>query len=490
MEHARSLATAASELEAARLELGGIGASDLERATGSAVADLEAAHGAVDRAEAAAEAIRPRVLRVLLAAIAVAAAGLLLAPVLALVALAVALAAATAGLARPALAVRRARAEETAVLEETGVTSYLGFHLRRVEATLEPARRSRLDLAAGQARLARQAWVDLVGDGVELDKARTLEAEVRAYRQALDQLGDAAGQLQRLRAELSGGAAPALGAARDRLAELCGRYGVDQAALADADPVLLRRLFDHQVALGRQARAQVALEEVERAEATTGAELDRLLDECGISGGARADRLSRWRDEVGRAGERHQARRRARDPEVVVAELTRLEEQAARLHRSEWADVVPNDGPEPDIDQLEARRSELAAALRATSSSDHSLARLTDRRSAVERRVAALEARLDRGADRVDRAGEVAAHLNELLAAAQHAGSDGGPVPLVLDDPLADVPAERKWDLLDHLARHAGDQQVVYLCDDAFVAAWARSRVDPASLALFEPEPA
>ena len=62
------------------------------------------------------------------------------------------------------------------------------------------------------------------------------------------------------------------------------------------------------------------------------------------------------------------------------------------------------------------------------------------------------------------------------------------PLPVLLDEVLLRVPAERKWDLLDLLYRLSERHQLVYLSDDAFVAAWAR-QCPGGSLMLLEPEP-
>jgi uncharacterized protein YhaN len=60
-------------------------------------------------------------------------------------------------------------------------------------------------------------------------------------------------------------------------------------------------------------------------------------------------------------------------------------------------------------------------------------------------------------------------------------------VPVILDDPFVRVPAERKWELMDLVARLGEKTQLVYLTDDAFVGAWARRRTATGSITLLEP---
>jgi hypothetical protein len=61
---------------------------------------------------------------------------------------------------------------------------------------------------------------------------------------------------------------------------------------------------------------------------------------------------------------------------------------------------------------------------------------------------------------------------------------------MFLDEALLRVPADRKWDLLDLLLRLAERHQLVYLSDDAFVAAWARQQAADGNITLLEPSPA
>jgi len=69
---------------------------------------------------------------------------------------------------------------------------------------------------------------------------------------------------------------------------------------------------------------------------------------------------------------------------------------------------------------------------------------------------------------------------------AEVAGAEA--LPLVLDEPLAGLDATEIWEVLEVLARTEG-RQVIYLTEDAEVAAWARANAASGNLAVLSPEP-
>src|SRR5439155_278603 len=73
-----------------------------------------------------------------------------------------------------------AEAEEQVVLTRAGVPTYLSFHMRRIDATIDPNARERLHLAALEHRVALSHWQELAGDLGAAD-ALALEKEVRRY---------------------------------------------------------------------------------------------------------------------------------------------------------------------------------------------------------------------------------------------------------------------------------------------------------------------
>lgn len=141
----------------------------------------------------------------------------------------------------------------------------------------------------------------------------------------------------------------------------------------------------------------------------------------------------------------------------------------------------------PDISQLEARRGELVDQLSAARA-EVDVDRLAGRHAALERRVAALEVRF--GSGDPGAIADIQQHLLSHLAKAARAAPHGDPVPVILDEVFVRVPADRRWDLLDLLHRLSEEHQLVYLSDDAFVAAWARQRALDGTVTLFEPTPA
>jgi hypothetical protein len=75
--------------------------------------------------------------------------------------------------------------------------------------------------------------------------------------------------------------------------------------------------------------------------------------------------------------------------------------------------------------------------------------------------------------------------LNDL----RHAGNGGESLPLLLDEPLHGVPLSVKQWMLELVGRSAGTPQVVYLTEDADIAAWARMEAVAGHLAVIEPSP-
>ena len=193
---------------------------------------------------------------------------------------------------------------------------------------------------------------------------------------------------------------------------------------------------------------------------------------------------------ISRAAEREEARTRARPRDELDAELVELQNAAAALRRPEWATVTAADAATPDISELEARCSELVTQL-TTGRAEVDVDRLADRQAAVERRVAALEAHHGGHDITGDPAAiaDIQQHLLAHLATASAAGPAGDSVPVVLDEVFLLVPADRKWDLLDLLHQSAERHQLVYLSDDAFVAAWARQKALDGTITLLELAP-
>lgn len=476
------LVAAQEAMHEVRVSLGGLEMEDVGPAP-ALVADIEAAHAAVDEAERAAEAVRiPAMGATALGAIA-GLLGVAAAPLLVPVGLAAAVVAAVAGIVLPDRRRHRAVRAEEAALERAGATSYLGFHIRRVEATVDPRLRERAEIAVDEQRDAWAAWAEQVGPDLSVERALELRDEIQAYHAALQDLGETAEEMDQLRRQLDHDANPELVAARDALRSACHPYHLAEEDLDRADVATLVR---DRCRRGAAARAEEGLLQAEAVAQRTADRLLGRLVEVGFDDDDLAARLRAFEWEVARAGEREEARRRARPRAEVDADLARLTQLAGTLRQPDWETVTSDEAATPDVEELEARRDVVTAALGgAQLTTEVDLDRLADRQAAVARRVAALEARLGTNGD----PGAIADLQQSLLArltAASQAGPGGDPVPVVLDEVLARVPPDRTWDLLDLVLRLAERHQVIYLTDDAFVAAWARQRALDGSITLLE----
>lgn len=480
------LVAAGEEVHRVQVSLGGLGGEDGAEAP-VVITDMELAHRDLEDAERAAEAVRVPGVAGTGLGVSVMLAGAIGAPLLIPLGMLIAAGVGTVTLLLPKGRVAKMAAIERAALDRAGAPSYLGFHLRRVDAAVDPNVRNTVDSASVEQRAAQAAWVELVGEDVDVRRAKELEAEVRSYHEALRNLGGAADEIEQLRRDLAEHAEPAVTEARATLVALCQPFGLAEDDVEDAVGVDAR--VRREIATGRSARVQIELETAERAEARAAKALGDQLLQLGFDSGELDARLGALDWAVARATEREEARTRARPKAEIDAELDALEESARRLRRPEWSTVTAAEAAAPDLDELTERRAKLHARL-ADAQPEVDVVRLADRQAAVERRVMALEARHG-GHDANGDPGAVAdiqQHLLARLTAAATAGPQGDAVPALLDEVFLRVPAERKWDLLDLLHRLSERHQLVYLSDDPFVAAWARQTAN-GSVLLLEPEP-
>jgi hypothetical protein len=469
-----------------QMSLGGLELEEIQSAT-TLIDAIETAHADVDAAERAVDASKVPGLAGTSIGVAAGVAGVALSPFLLPVGLAGAAVAAAVGLVRPRARRAKALRAEAAALAEADATSYLGFHIRRVEATVDPQLRSVVESTVRDHRAAQEEWA-AAAPGVPLERALALADEVRSYHQALRALGETAEEIDTLRQELERSAEPAVRAAYVALAAECEPYHLPDGALTDATQ--LPGLVQDQCDRGAGARAQALLANAEADEEKAVQRLDDLLLHLAFDSGPVDARVGWFQRSVEEAELREVARQRARPRTEVDGEIAQLEAAATALRQPEWGSVTAAEADAPDIPALEDRRASIAAEL-ATARAEVDIDRLADRHAAVERRVTALEAKLggpDGGADPgaiADIQQQLLTHLTRAGQAAPH----GDPVPVLLDEVLARVPADRKWDLLDLLHRLSEKHQLVYLSDDAFVAAWARQRALDGTVTLLEPVP-
>lgn len=485
---AEEMARSLEDVEQLQVANGGLGFDDGGTAP-AVLDDIEQAHAAVEDAARAAEQMRVPGVAACALGLAVALAGVYSTVLLVPVGMLAAAAAGVALLVQPKQRVAAAERHEREALARAGADTYLGFHIRRVDASIDPRMREQVALAMVAHRRAAERWQGAAGGPVDVGLALRLRDEVHEYHAALQELGGAADEIEQLRRDLSDRAEPALTAALGALEACCSPFELDRTHLGDLERLPAR--IDAQIALGRAARAQVALEAAQHDERLASEELDSLLRGLGLGPGELADRLAALEDERELATQREAARAKARPLADIEAEHSALEARARSLHRPEWSAVTAADAEAPDLEALEQERAALLGDV-AEPVSDLDVERLADRQAAISRRVASLEARYG-GNDANGDPGALAdiqQHLLARLAAAGEAGPLDDPVPMVLDEAFLRVPADRKWDLLDMLLRLAERHQLIYLSDDAFVAAWARQQAADGRVILLEPAPA
>ena len=476
---ARQALAATRQLEEASLALGGL---DEDGTSPDIVAEIEDAHADVEEAENVILGRRvPAVSAWTLAAIVVIG-GLMLMPLAAPLGVLIAMGIAAWAVVLPKKQLERAQAKEDEVLQRAGIPTYLAFHMRRIDATITPETRQALKTAASVHKRAMARWSELGG---ELDPAQALmlETEIRDYADALANSDGSGAIVDDLRRRLVEIAEPAATAARDRLLAVCRPFGVDDLKGAVS-------LIRDKAATAITAQLQRGVEEAERDAEALAQKLDVRLAELGFDEGDLEARLGGFEWALSTAEERLRTRAGARPLDVVREELARLEAQARREGRPEWASTVtPADANEPDPDELERRRAELASAYSASERLVPDVQKLSDRRKAMERRVTVLESSLGITTSGVARAtaAEVEPTLQARLAAVRRPGTHDETLPLLMDESFGRLDSEAKWTLLDMVDRVAAQVQIVYLTDDPDVITWARRRVGGGTLSLLEP---
>lgn len=95
----------------------------------------------------------------------------------------------------PRLQAQSAALAEAAAARNTGASTYLGYHLRRLEASLDRQLGGQLEAADLELRLAQQDWTEMTG-GIDPEVVSGFELEVRAHAAAVDRLGPKAAQAQ------------------------------------------------------------------------------------------------------------------------------------------------------------------------------------------------------------------------------------------------------------------------------------------------------
>jgi hypothetical protein len=466
-------------VERESLNLGGLAAEGASQAVGD---ELEAAHEDLEAAERLLESRQRAGYLATGGATALAAVALILFPLAAPVAIAAGAGAAGWSILRPRRRLAVARGRSDAALTQAGVPTYLSFHMRRIDATIDPVTRERLDLAALEHRVALGRWHELAG-AIDPVDALELEREVREYAQALSSLDGAAEEIDAVRLELTQVAEPYAEEALAELLRACEPFGVD-------DPRVAAAMVRHQIETAGTARLQLRLEAAENDERHARDELYTDLKQLGFDEGEVIDRVGGLEHALAAALGREQARNRGREKDVVERELVELEARARQERRPEWGTAVSAlDVEEPDMEELARRRESTAQAYEMAVKLVPDVELLADRRNAVERRVAVLESSLGEvsSANPLFETPDIEQLLLARVVAARNAGPSGEALPVLLDEPFLRLHGEAKWAMLDLVERLAEKTQMIYLTDDVDVVVWARRRSASGVLALLEP---
>lgn len=379
------------------------------------------------------------------------------------------------------LAIPRRNLAQAVLMEELALTrsdagSWLGLHLRRVDAFTDAGERRRFEMAANARTAAEVDWADAAGTLSPEDLTTRAEA-VRAYVQATDPAS-----IARRRDDLSTALASATRAEADARSTLLGDldpYGIVPGHLAGQDLRRLPALVEQRVAAGRVARRLVELGELDAREAKAAARLGELLAHLGHHEGPLEARLVRVIEAITEARNRTGAGERPRA--TVEAEIAEVEAYLAAEWREGWADTPHPTAPPADPDLLDARRRDINETLNAVGRLD--VVGAEHRFELAKGHVEQLERRLEElasGPGSIQQ--RLIARLNRTVVL------DGGEdtLPVFLDDPLSAVPVGERMDLLDLVVRISGHVQVVFLTADPVVARWAQDRARSADVVLYE----
>lgn len=476
--------TARADLEREQLRIGGMGGGP----SSALVEAMEAAHRRWEDADAEVEARRVLVIGggALLALLALPASAIV-GPTFALLILLAVVGGVGALLGKPALERSRAWKAEKAALQPLGVATYLTFHMRRIDATLDPSGRERLELAEAELSLAERGWAS-VGGGIDHAVAAGLAAPVAALAARIAAQQGAGRELAELRRVLDEERRPAAARAQQALLDALAPYGVTAGDLTGVSPGVVEAVVAARTSLGEAARRRLAVLEAEADEDAAAALLDEVLVRLGYDEGVLPARFEAAGWTIERAAEREAARAAARSPEAIEADLARLGAEARRLRRPEFAGVTAADAGDPDVESLRSQRDALSASLAEHERAGADLERLSARRTELAEALAEKEAALAAERGEHIEVARIRTALLAHLARAHNVGPDGESLPVLLDDPLALVPAECKWELMDMLRRLGEKTQVLYLTDDAFIGAWARRRAQVEdNILLLEP---
>lgn len=402
-------------------------------------------------------------------------------PLAGLLSFVVAIAIAIVSVVIPRRRLAAAELVEEQALQDTDADSWLGLHLRRLDAVTDVAERRRYETIAKRRAAAQVAWDEIAG-AVSIDDLTQRADAVRAHAEQLHPKVRAR-RLEEAKT-FAEAARKAEVAARNALTSGLEPYGFTRASSADLDPEQLASMLRRRVKAGEVARKARRLALLERREAEAERNLEELLRRLGFSDGPIEGRLERAIGAVTSARQREGDA--PRTPAQLRAEIATMVDHLRATVRPTWRGTPDPSGPPTDAAMLTARRSEIAELVASAGNVDVPAAK--QRVEVLKTRVRDLEQRLEGLAGN---AGSLQHRLTARLGRTTHLQDHEESVPVLIDDALRDVPAVQRLDLLDQLERASAATQVVVLSDDDVVARWARDRSNRAAVTLYEagPEP-
>ncbi|MCU1500012.1 MAG: hypothetical protein JWM47_3965 [Acidimicrobiales bacterium] len=375
----------------------------------------------------------------------------------------------------------RAHGAETDALAPTGVTSWLGLHLRRLDDVATAADHRRFEAAATARASAQVDWDELVGT-LAPEALAHRGAAVRAYADAIDPQATA---YRRAEANAAANAATTREVAvRHGLLRDLEAYGMSQAGGDDLDPQQLRSILERRVQAGQVAREAKRLATLTEQESQAAKRLDDLLAHLGLTDGDLESRLERAIQAVTAARLRHGPAEIRRRREDIEAELKALIAELEATARHDWKGLPAPTSPPIDPNLLEARRREVAELVAAAGTPD--VVGAERRYDLGLARVNEIETRLE---EMVKGPGSLQQRLISRLARTTWIRDHEETVPVILDDALSSLPVGEHFDMLDLLVRLSEHTQVVFLSDDPVVTRWARERSTHVDVTLYEAEP-
>ena len=368
---------------------------------------------------------------------------------------------------------------EDQALTHADAGSWLGLHLRRLDAMTDGTDRKRFEAAANARAAAQVDWDEVAGSRTPGELTRLADA-VRAHADATDPKAIAR-RLDEARA-FETAARDAETAARNSLTNGLEAYGLVAGGGADLDPQQLTTILERRIQAGAVARRAKKLALLEHREAEAARRLGDVLSHLGYEDGQLESRLERAIAAVAAARHRQEAGSRSRAD--IERDIAVLDAKVQADARHGWAEQPEPAGPPTDPNLLEARRREIGELVAAAGRPD--VVGAERRADVTQARVNDLETRLEELASGPSSLQQrLISRLGRTTWVADHEES----VPVLVDEALVSVPVGERMDLLDLVVRLTDHVQVVLLTDDPVVARWARDRSSHASVTLYEAEP-